>query len=830
MSLRYRKRLLEHLRHDTYTPRRAEALVSDLKIDDPQDFAQALKDLEGEGIIHVSESGLIGLPSLAGSDEIIGTLRKNPKGFGFVQPETPMAEGDVFVPPESIGEALSGDTVRVRVRRDKGREHRGDGPSFIGHIVDVITRKRSVFTGELAKRSGVGGGWVVHPDGKALTDIVVVRDAESKNAKAGDKVEFELTAYPDGNLVAEGVITRVLGEAGRPDVETQAVIAAHNLPGEFPESCVAQARAATEQFAREISAYEAEGLGALGGERARLDYTKKFVLTIDPPDAKDYDDAISIERLPGGGWELQVHIADVAHFIAPGSPLDVEAKDRGNSCYLPRLVIPMLPEILSNGICSLQEGVHRFCKSAFIRYNDRGEVIAEGVGATLIKSAKRLTYLEAQALIDGKPEEAKKHAKTPTNYTPELFKHLQEMNTLARAIKERRYRQGMISLELPDVVLIYDDEGHVIDAEKEDDAFTHTLIEMFMVEANEVLARLFEKMTVPLLRRVHPEPTPGNVDSLRKTAKVAGFIIPASPTRQELQGLLTATRGTPASRAVHMAVLRTLTRAEYSPAAIGHFALASSAYAHFTSPIRRYADLTVHRALTEYLSQTDNAHLRPATDEQRQALGKKLMQTKACPSEEELTQVGRHITRTEENAAEAEHELRAFLVLQLLSKHIGESFHGVVTGISPRGVFVQLDKYLADGFIKTADLPGDVTRSNKPPRWQVDQRSGALVDQNSGRSFNIGDSLTVCIAQVDLSRRQLDLTLASGESRAGGKAKPAKTELKLGGGIGGGLGGGIGSVGGGFKPLDFKKMSGEQRRSQKSKSRDRGKKNHRRDK
>jgi len=268
-----------------------------------------------------------------------------------------------------------------------------------------------------------------------------------------------------------------------------------------------------------------------------------------------------------------------------------------------------------------------------------------------------------------------------------------------------------------------------------------------------------------------------------------------------------------------MAVLRTLTKAEYSPANIGHFALASEAYAHFTSPIRRYADLTVHRALAEYLVLTDNGRKRPRDEKEGKELGRKLRESDACPPEEELVQIGRHITVTEENAEDAERQLRQFLVLQLLSKHIGESFKGVVTGVSGRGVFVQIDKFLADGIIKIPDLPGDVTRGNQRPNYRVDQRTGALVDQASGRSFNMGDTVMVKIAQVDLARRQMDLVLDDAASRAAGKAKkpvPPKS----------GFTGGMAPSGG----TGFKGMTGEQRRSRKSKSRDRGKKQHRRDK
>ena len=496
----------------------------------------------------------------------------------------------------------------------------------------------------------------------------------------------------------------------------------------------------------------------------------------------------------------------------------MEAADRANSVYLPRLVIPMLPEILSNGICSLQEGVPRYAKSAFIRYDKHGTVRSEGVAQTLIKSNKRMTYLEAQALIDGDEEEAKAHAKTETPYTPELRNALKEMNALARAIQARRQKQGMISLELPDVVLLFDEHGRVIDAEREDDAFTHTIIEMFMVEANEVLARLFEKLNVPLLRRVHPEPTPGETSHMEKAAKVAGFTIPKHPTREELQGLLNATRGTTAARAVHMAVLRTLTKAEYSPARVGHFALASSAYAHFTSPIRRYPDLTVHRAMAEFLRQTGNGQSTPKSESAWRNLGHALADTAACPDLETLTTIGRHCTTREGNAESAERELRSFLVLQLLTTKMDETFGAVVTGVAPRGIYVQIDKYLAEGMVKTADLPGDVTRSSVPPKWRIDQRTGAMVDANSGRSYNMGHLVKVRILEIDLAKRQMNLTIADAEGRAAGKAKQVLPKLG-GGGDFGGLGGGGGA---GFKP-----MTGSQRRSRKSKSRDKGKSDYR---
>lgn len=826
MSLKYTRRLLDHLRHDDYTPRRVGDLAHDLNIpeDEIEAFGLAVQELADDKLVEIGSSGVVQLPSLASSGgEVVGVFRKNPRGFGFVQPAQAVREGSIFIPPDETGEALTGDIVRVKVAKERGRD------GYAGRIVAIVQRKRSSFAGELSKR---GGQWLVFPDGRELTDPIVVPDAPASGAHEGDKVIVELTSYPKpqggGSVVLpEGVITRVLGDAGRPDVETQAVIAAYDLPGEFNQDCIDEAREATAEFDAEVARWQEKGSDAFPD---RLDLTDDFIITIDPPDAKDYDDAISIRRtgdIEGGGWELGVHIADVSRFVRQNGPLDTEARDRANSVYLPRLVIPMLPEILSNGICSLQEGVPRFCKSAFMTYDSRGRVRSEGVAQTLIRSAKRLTYLEAQALIDGDMNEARRHAKTPPRYTDQLVEALREMNALAKAIQRRRHEQGMIVLELPEVVLIYDDKGHVIDAEKEDDAFTHKLIEMFMVEANEVLGRLFEDLGVPLLRRIHPEPVPGDVEEMRKTAMVAGYRIPKNPTRMELQGLLDATRGTPAARAVHLAVLRTLTKAEYSPALIGHFALASEAYAHFTSPIRRYADLTVHRALAEYLKQTDNGRKRPRTEKDKHQLGRDMRHLPGCLREDELAEIGRHATVREENAESAERELRQFLVLQLLEKHVGESFRGVITGVNQRGVFVELDKYLADGFIKAEDLPGDVTRENLRPMWRIDGKTGALVDLRSGRSFTFGDTVMVQIAAVDLAKRRMELTLDDSAGRAAGKAKVAKLGKmdfrSVGGGMSHAQGAGFGGMGKG-------QPTGAQRRSAKSKQRDKGKKHHRRDK
>ena len=433
----------------------------------------------------------------------------------------------------------------------------------------------------------------------------------------------------------------------------------------------------------------------------------------------------------------------------------------------------MLPEVLSNGVCSLMEGVTRYAKSVFLTYDADGNVLNERFAKTAIRSAKRLTYIEAQALIEDDLRTARKHTKSEPNYPRELIQALKQMDELAKIIRERRMRDGMIVLGLPAVELIYDDAGRVVDAEPEDDAFTHKLIEMFMVEANEAAARVFARIEVPMIRRTHPDPDAHDIGDLKAFARVAGFNIPAKPSRKELQNLLEAVRGKPAQHAVHMAVLKTLSKAEYSPKLIGHFALASDHYTHFTSPIRRYPDFVVHRSLDVLLEHLhdDGSGRKPKAKQ----LGNKLRQDDRVPNEEAMSNIGRHCSATERNSESAERELRNYLVLELLSSKLGEDFPGTVTGVTGQGIYMQIDRYLIDGMIRLSDLPGGSGSGGKGDRWQLNRNTGALVAQRSGRSITIGDTFTVRIAGVDLARRQMELVIIESQKSGKGK-KPQKQQ------------------------------------------------------
>lgn len=743
MPLRYTKRILDHLAHSNYEPAPAEDIARDMRIpeEDEQSFAEAIKLLVKEKKLLVGKDNRIQLPQFG--EEVTGELRLNRRGFGFVRTDQLYAEGDLFIPPGDTLDAISGDRVRAHVVRSGRSGGKREG-RVSGRIVEVLERGRDAFVGVLMQQ---GTQWIMQPDGKLLRDAVIIRDPHAKNAKAGDKIVIELVHYPEGAYLAEGVITKVLGESGRPDIETQAVIIAHGLHTEFTENVMNEARAATRRFDTNPDEFKI----------GREDLTNDLIFTIDPPDAKDFDDAISIDYdEERDQWTLGVHIADVSEFVKQGGALDSEARDRGNSAYLPRLVLPMLPETLSNGVCSLQEQVDRLTKSAFITFDGKGKVIAQRYASTIIRSQRRLTYIEAQGIIDGDLETAAKHARTEPVYSDELIQKLRLSNRLAKILEQRRMRDGMIVLNLPEVDLVFDDDGHVVDAVPEDNAYTHKLIEMFMVEANEAVARMFSSLNIPVLRRVHPEPVHGDIEELQMYARAAKWKLPDEPTRRDLQALLDATRHTPAARAVHYAVLRTLSKAAYSPALIGHFALASEHYLHFTSPIRRYPDLTAHRALAAVLKRTDNGRKMPKGP-QRKTFARGVMKDERALDESALVDLGIHCSKTEVAAEHAERELRNFLVMQfLLENHIGAEFPGVVTGITGGGVFVSIEKFLVEGMVKTQDLPQSGDRSD---RWRVNEATGKLQAQRSGAMIGIGDIVTVQIANIILGSRQLDLLI-----------------------------------------------------------------------
>jgi len=724
----YKKKIIKLLKHADYEPAKVGQLARALGVEseDYAEFKLAFDELHHAGHVIIGDDSVVGLPDLSG--RITGTFRANPRGFGFVVPLEASTHADLFIPPGEALEAMTGDVVVAKVVE---KTKRGSQMRYSGRIVEILERGHNRFVGTLLRKPE---GWLVQPDGTGFVELITVDDVTAKSARDKDKVVVEILSYPTEKYLARGVIVEVLGKAGRYESEISSIVHQFHLPAEFNDSCIFRAHKAATEF----DPADIEG---------RDDITGKIIVTIDPPDAKDFDDAISLEKDAQGNWLLGVHIADVSFFVPADTPLDTEAQERGNSVYLPGRVIPMLPEMLSNGVCSLQPDQPRFVKSAYITYDDQGNILARRYRNSVIRSTQRLTYQQVDRFLKGHTKDIK----------PEVAPLLKDMETLARIIEKRRDREGMLHLDLPEIELVLDESGRVIDGQPADTSYPHTIIEMFMVEANEAVATLLDRHTIPFMRRIHPDPDNLTMQNLSQLVRALGLYLPKVPDRWALQELLNSVKGRDCSLAMNIVVLRSMEKARYSPLQIGHYALASKLYCHFTSPIRRYADLLVHRALDCYLSGPCFAK---ATQGRQQT-------EDSVPDNQQLVEIGEHITFTEKRAEDAEHELKTVLILQMLADKVGEELDCVVTGLTNFGVFVQSRRLGVEGLVQLADLG--------PDQWQYNPKAGCVIGRHTGMLVCLGQPMKVRIVSVNVSARQLSLAPivpVVGSSTTGKLARP----------------------------------------------------------
>ena len=641
-------------------------------------------------------------------DGVIGTFRRAAGGYGFVRPlDAPAGDrsADIHVAATAALDAASGDTVRVRLASN--RDVRRPGPS--GQIVEVVTRRTTRFVGSYFEAAGAG--WV-QIDGTGFARPVSVGDPGAKGVRGQDKVVVEMVRFPTHLRDGEGVIVEVLGRAGDVGVDTQTVIHEFGLPGPFPEEALADARRQADRFDESVPP-------------DRRDLTDRIVITIDPVDARDFDDAISLERVERGHWLLGVHIADVSHFVREGSPLDQEARLRGTSVYLPDRVIPMIPEIVSNNLASLQPGKVRYTRTCWIEFSADGVPVHSAVEPAAITSRRRFTYEEVDLFL------ADPH--TPAvDMSSEVRALLGRMRDLARILRARRTARGSLQLEMPEVKIDLDRDGRVSGAHVVENTESHQVIEEFMLAANEAVAGSLAAAGAGFLRRIHAAPDMRKLRQLTEFVTELGFEVDSLESRFELQRLLDMARGRPEEHAVHYAVLRSLTRAAYGPQEDGHFALASECYCHFTSPIRRYPDLTVHRALEAL------------------ARGQR-------PPAEGLVRLGAECSDLERRAEAAERELVKLKLLLFLKSRIGAEMDAVVTGVEAFGLFVQGIDLPAEGLVPLDTLPDDT--------YRYDRASHTLSGRRAGQSFRLGDRLRVAVARVDLDRRELNFRLVGRERR-----------------------------------------------------------------
>jgi len=641
-------------------------------------------------------------PARGRSDGTVGVFRRAAAGYGFVRPLDAAAgdrSTDVHIPAVAALDAVSGDTVRVRITKagDVGR------PGAAGEIVEIVTRRTTRFVGSYFEAAGQG--WV-QVDGTGFARPIAVGDPGAKGVRRDDKVVVEMVRFPTHLRDGEGVVVEVLGRSGDVGVDTQTVIHEFGLPGPFPEEAVADARARAEHFDESIPA-------------GRRDLTDRVIVTIDPVDARDFDDAISLERVERGHWLLGVHIADVSHFVREGSPLDQEARNRGTSVYLPDRVIPMIPEIVSNNLASLQPGKVRYAKTCWIEFTGDGIPVHSAVEPTAIRSRRRFTYEEVDVFL-ADPETS------AVEMPPEVRSLLGRMRDLARILRARRIARGSLQLEMPEVKIDLDRDGRVTGAHVVENTESHQIIEEFMLAANEAVAEALKAAEAPFLRRIHAAPDPRKLRQLTEFVSELGFEVDSLESRFELQRLLDMARGKAEEHAVHYAVLRSLTRAAYGPQEDGHYALASDCYCHFTSPIRRYPDLTIHRAL-----EAITRGRRPPADG--------------------LVQLGGECSDLERRAEAAERELVKLKLLNFLKSRIGEELDAVVTGVEPFGLFVQGLGLPAEGLVPIDTLPDDA--------YRYDRASHTLAGRRAGQTFRLGDRVRVAVARVDTDRRELDFRL-----------------------------------------------------------------------
>ena len=714
--------VLRYVNSDKYQPVKPRVIAKKLKLpkDRHIDLKRAVKRLVQAGKLtygsgHLIKPAAAGATPAAGVKGVTGVFRRTSQGYGFVRPtlETRVRDRsqDIFIPLRKSLDAASGDTVSVVVKR---RVRDGE-TRLSGEIVEVLERETHQFVGLYRERVGIAEVFI---DGGVFAQAIPVGDPGAKNAAEGDKVVIEMVRFPSHLHEGEGVIVEVLGPRGAPGVDTLSIIMEYNLPGKFPEEVLDNAREKAEQFDESI------------GED-RLDLTGETIITIDPVDARDFDDAISLVRLDNGHWKLGVHIADVAHFVQAGSPLDGEARNRATSTYLPDRVIPMLPEIVSNNLASLQPDRVRYTRSCYIEFTPEGERTHVEVHRAAIKSCRRFTY-----------EEVDDYLERPANWTRKLTadvrRLLDDMHTLAMVLRKRRLQRGAIELSLPEVKIDLDKQGRVTGAHVVENTVSHQIIEEFMLSANEAVAQTLTDAGFEFLRRVHQQPDLRKLRTLTEFIRELGFECDSLESRFEIKRVIEMVAGRPEERAVNFAVLRSMQKAVYSPEEEGHYALHSNNYCHFTSPIRRYPDLTIHRALDAL------------------ARGKRPDGDLAG-----LVALGDHCSDREQRAESAERELIKVKLLDYLSHRIGQKMHAVITGVESFGLFAQGVELPAEGLIHAAALDDDY--------YHYDKETHSLTGRRRGNRYRLGDYLEVTVAHVDIDRRELDFRIV----RRLKSAKPA---------------------------------------------------------
>ena len=727
-----KEKILLFMQESAYKPLNAEDLALEMEIRGKEliEFWRALEELEHDAKTFKTRYDKYGIPEKMSL--VVGRLSLSSKGFGFVIPENPLTEdeSDLYIAQDDLKTAMHNDVVIARVNRQNLA-----GRSREGEIVRIVNRanKKIIGTFDASKNFG----FVIPDDKRIGQDIFVARENFNK-AKVGAKVVVEIINWPDKQRSAEGKIVEVLGYKGDVGIEILSIIKKHDLAMEFPAEVEQEANKVPEQ----VLVDESEN---------RRDLRDKIIVTIDGDDAKDLDDAIYIERLANGNFLLGVHIADVSYYVRENTPLDKEARERGTSVYLVDRVLPMLPRRLSNGICSLNAGEDRLAMSIEMEIDYRGKVLKYEIFPSIIKVHTRLTYnIVRQILVDNDEALRQEHAK--------LMEPLENMERLCHILRNHRMQRGAVDFDFPEIKVKLDDTGKPIELVKRVRSLSESIIEEFMLIANETIAQHMHKIKMPFVFRVHEQPEQGKIDKLNNLLHNFGQNIPKSDEirPKELQNILKKVAGKPEERIISTVMLRSLKQARYEAENIGHFGLAATYYTHFTSPIRRYPDLIVHRLLRETFRTGD------ISEKRKQKL------TAILP------EIALHASQRERAAAEAERETVDLKKVEYMTQFIGQHFMGIINGVTAFGIFVELESGV-EGLVRVSSMQNDY--------YVYVEEQYALIGEHTKKVYRLGDQVEIIVANANIEERNIDFIIADNgqyiprpmpEKKFLGKSKSAK--------------------------------------------------------
>ncbi|MGI6091852.1 MAG: ribonuclease R [Negativicutes bacterium] len=703
-----KERILSFMHTEAYKPLTAEDLAEQLELKGSElaEFWDLLQQLENEAEIIKTRFDKYGTPERM--NLVVGRLSATNKGYGFVIPENPVEdEGDVFIPPDAMLSAMNNDRVVVRINRPSGR-----GRTREGEIIRIVRRANTKVVGVFDCSRHFG--FVIPDDPRLGNDIFIPKD-EFNGAKIGAKVVAEITKWPERKKSAEGKIVEVLGQKGDLGIEILSIIKRHDLPTEFP----AAVERAANKVPQEVNEQEIEG---------RQDLRHLPIVTIDSEDAKDLDDGVYVERLKNGRYLLGVHIADVSYYVRENTPLDQEARQRGTSVYLVDRVLPMLPPRLSNGICSLNAGVDRLAMSIHMEIDHRGQVLNYEIFPSVIKVHRRLSYNIVRKVLVEHDEQMR------TEYS-DLIEQLEDMERLCRILRDRRIRRGAVDFDFPELKVKLDESGRPVEIVKRVRTLSESIIEEFMLVANETVAEHMHELEVPFVFRVHEQPDQEKMDRLNVLLHNFGQSLPKTNEIRPmaLQKVLSRIAGRPEERIISTVMLRSLKQARYEAENLGHFGLAATYYTHFTSPIRRYPDLIVHRLLRETFNTGD------VSAKRRQKLAAM------------LPEIAFHASERERAAAEAERETVELKKVEYMTQFIGEEFPAIISSVTAFGMFVELENGV-EGLVHISSMDDDYYH------YVEDQYS--LIGERTKNVYRLGEPVTVLLTRTNPEERTLDFVLA----------------------------------------------------------------------